>query len=169
MSFQQFQVLSHLSYLVNYHQSFSDLKGKFLPDSSSGSTFTSLFIWNPYPSLPSWCILGSNWLFLSASCSRLACHFDFFLSFFIVFFHYLSLKYLSSLFGSFLCLLSGSSESFLVASTGQPDVDHLVLKSTHALPSSFVSGLMASSGHSGSHTPQSMHSSGLITSMFSPS
>src|SRR3954465_8709031 len=31
------------------------------------------------------------------------------------------------------------------------------------------SGLMASGGHSGSQTPQSMHSSGLITSMFSPS
>jgi hypothetical protein len=32
-----------------------------------------------------------------------------------------------------------------------------------------VSGLIASIGHSGSHTPQSMHSSGWITSMFSPS
>src|SRR5579863_1030344 len=32
-----------------------------------------------------------------------------------------------------------------------------------------VSALMASGGHSGSQTPQSMHSSGLITSMFSPS
>src|ERR1700733_13103929 len=31
------------------------------------------------------------------------------------------------------------------------------------------SGLIASTGHSGSHTPQSMHSSGWITSMFSPS
>src|SRR5210317_715611 len=127
MSFQQFQVLPHLSYLVNYHQSFSDLKGRFLPDSSSGSTLTSRFIWNPYPSRPSWCILGSNWLFLSASCSRLACHFDFFLSLFIVFFHYLSLKYFSSLFGSSLCLPSGSSESFFVVTTGHPDVDHFLL------------------------------------------
>src|SRR5262249_11574112 len=32
-----------------------------------------------------------------------------------------------------------------------------------------VSGLIASTGHSGSQTPQSMHSSGWITSMFSPS
>src|SRR3954466_2608939 len=32
-----------------------------------------------------------------------------------------------------------------------------------------VSGLIASTGHSGSHTPQSIHSSGWITSMFSPS
>src|SRR6185312_16697195 len=32
-----------------------------------------------------------------------------------------------------------------------------------------VSALMASGGHSGSQTPQSMHSSGLMTSMFSPS
>src|SRR5205807_10228818 len=32
-----------------------------------------------------------------------------------------------------------------------------------------VSGLIASTGHSGSHTPQSMHWSGSMTSMFSPS
>jgi hypothetical protein len=32
-----------------------------------------------------------------------------------------------------------------------------------------VSGLIAPAGHSGSHTPQSIHSVGLITSMFSPS
>jgi hypothetical protein len=32
-----------------------------------------------------------------------------------------------------------------------------------------VSALIASYGHSGSQTPQSMHSSGWITSMFSPS
>ena len=35
-------------------------------------------------------------------------------------------------------------------------------------PSDYQS-LIASAGHSGSHTPQSMHSSGWITSMFSPS
>src|SRR6056300_607972 len=167
MSLQQFQVLPHLCYLVYDH--LSVLNGKFLPDSSSSVASMSRFIWNPYPSLPSWCILGSNWLFCSASFSLLACHFDFFLSFLIVFFHYLSLKYFSSLFGSSRCLPSGSSESFFVVNTGHPDVDHLLLKSTHALPSSSVSGLMASSGHSGSQTPQSIHSSGLITSMFSPS
>src|SRR5947209_1797376 len=32
-----------------------------------------------------------------------------------------------------------------------------------------MSGLIASTGHSGSQTPQSMHSSGWMTSMFSPS
>ena len=32
-----------------------------------------------------------------------------------------------------------------------------------------LSGLIASTGHSGSQTPQSMHSSGWMTSMFSPS
>ena len=32
-----------------------------------------------------------------------------------------------------------------------------------------VSGLIASTGHSGTQTPQSMHSSGWMTSMFSPS
>jgi hypothetical protein len=32
-----------------------------------------------------------------------------------------------------------------------------------------ASGLIASTGHSGSQTPQSMHSSGWMTSMFSPS
>ena len=43
------------------------------------------------------------------------------------------------------------------------------LISTHfSIPGS-VSGLMASTGHSGSHTPQSIHSSGWMTSMFSPS
>src|SRR6056300_357517 len=150
MSLQQFQVLPHLCYLVYDH--LSVLNGRFLPDSSSSVALWSRFIWNPYPSRPSWCILGSNWLFLSASFSLLACHFDFFLSLFIVFFRYLSLKYFSSLFGSSRCLPSGSSESFFVASTGQPDVDHLVLKSIHTRPSSSVSGLIASSGHSGSQT-----------------
>ena len=32
-----------------------------------------------------------------------------------------------------------------------------------------ISAIIASTGHSGSQTPQSIHSSGLITSMFSPS
>src|SRR5688572_8810190 len=36
-----------------------------------------------------------------------------------------------------------------------------------ALPSE--SGMIALGGHSGSHTPQSMHSSGWMTSMLSPS
>jgi cytosine/adenosine deaminase-related metal-dependent hydrolase len=40
---------------------------------------------------------------------------------------------------------------------------------SHLSSPSSVSALMASTGHSGSQTPQSMHSSGWITSMFSPS
>ena len=46
---------------------------------------------------------------------------------------------------------------------------YLVLSSTHFSVSLFVSGSIAEIGHSGSHTPQSIHSSGLITSIFSPS
>jgi hypothetical protein len=49
--------------------------------------------------------------------------------------------------------------AFLVAFVGVVDL---------ASPGS-VSGTIAWAGHSGSHTPQSMHSSGWITSMFSPS
>src|SRR5579875_2222772 len=43
------------------------------------------------------------------------------------------------------------------------------LISSHLPTPPSVSGLIASAGHSGSHTPQSMHSSGWMTSMFSPS
>src|SRR5262249_8305866 len=46
---------------------------------------------------------------------------------------------------------------------------YAALTSSHFSSPGSVSGLMASAGHSGSHTPQSMHSSGWITSMFSPS
>src|SRR6185437_16170874 len=41
--------------------------------------------------------------------------------------------------------------------------------STHFSAAGSLSGTIASAGHSGSQTPQSMHSSGWITSMFSPS
>ena len=43
------------------------------------------------------------------------------------------------------------------------------LRLSHFSRPGSVSGLMASTGHSGWHTLQSMHSSGLMTSMFSPS
>jgi hypothetical protein len=43
----------------------------------------------------------------------------------------------------------------------------VVLRSSQAPARSSLSGKMASAGHSGSQTPQSMHSSGWIT-MFSP-
>ena len=44
----------------------------------------------------------------------------------------------------------------------------IVLYSHFSSPGS-VSGLIASTGHSGTQTPQSMHSSRWMTSMFSPS
>src|SRR5262249_34060596 len=43
------------------------------------------------------------------------------------------------------------------------------LSDSHFSSPASLSALMASTGHSGSHTPQSMHSSGWMTSMFSPS
>ena len=47
--------------------------------------------------------------------------------------------------------------------------ENFLLTSNHfSLPGS-VSALIASTGHSGSQTPQSIHSSGLITSIFFPS
>ena len=47
--------------------------------------------------------------------------------------------------------------------------EYFLLISNHfSLPGS-VSAFMASTGHSGSQTPQSIHSSGLITSIFLPS
>src|SRR5262249_29838367 len=48
-----------------------------------------------------------------------------------------------------------------------PEKSAFSLSHFSALPSE--SGRIAAGGHSGSHTPQSMHSSGWITSMFSPS
>jgi hypothetical protein len=42
------------------------------------------------------------------------------------------------------------------------------LSSSHLSRPGSVSGLIASTGHSGTQTPQSMHSSGWMTSMFSP-
>ena len=49
------------------------------------------------------------------------------------------------------------------------DSEYCRLSSIHFSKLGSVSGLMASAGHSGSQTPQSMHSSGWMTSMFSPS
>src|SRR5580704_4339188 len=43
------------------------------------------------------------------------------------------------------------------------------LTSSHFSATGSLSGMIASIGHSGSHTPQSMHSSGWMTSIFSPS
>src|SRR6185503_6770369 len=46
---------------------------------------------------------------------------------------------------------------------------YFAFTSSHLSRPGSVSGLIASAGHSGSHTPQSMHSSGWMTSMLSPS
>src|ERR1700756_3970935 len=52
---------------------------------------------------------------------------------------------------------------------GQIFAYSVLMRSHLPSDSSSVSGLMASTGHSGSQTPQSMHSSGLIARKFSPS
>ena len=59
--------------------------------------------------------------------------------------------------GSFFCVMFGQ------------DFAKSALSLSHRSSPGSVSGLIASAGHSGSHTPQSMHSSGWMTSMFSPS
>src|SRR5690349_11868663 len=64
-------------------------------------------------------------------------------------------------------LASGGGSRFSVM-LGQAAA-YLALISSHLSNPPSVSGLIASAGHSGSHTPQSMHSSGWMTSMFSPS
>src|SRR6516165_9274376 len=57
---------------------------------------------------------------------------------------------------------------FLTAMFGQI-FEYSAFSDSHFPSPGSVSGLIASTGHSGSHTPQSMHSSGWMTSMFSPS
>src|SRR5271157_5107681 len=57
--------------------------------------------------------------------------------------------------------------SFFTVMFGHCD-EYSRLSSSHCSRPGSVSDLMASTGHSGSQTPQSMHSSGLITSMVSP-
>src|SRR5262245_27378335 len=64
--------------------------------------------------------------------------------------------------------LESAGGVFLVVILGQSSA-YSALRDSHFSSPGSVSGLIASTGHSGSHTPQSMHSSGLITSIFSPS
>ena len=79
-------------------------------------------------------------------------------------------------FGEKYCSLSGlpshSLESaggaFLTVIFGQIFA-YFAFSNNHSSRPGSVSGFMASTGHSGTQTPQSMHSSGWITSMFSPS
>src|SRR5499427_3276874 len=79
-------------------------------------------------------------------------------------------------FGEKYCNLSGfpshSLESaggaFLAVIFGQIFA-YFAFSDNHSSSPGSVSGFMASTGHSGTQTLQSMHSSGWITSMFSPS
>ena len=66
-----------------------------------------------------------------------------------------------------ISLASGGGSRFSVM-LGQAEA-YFELSSSHLSRPGSVSGLIASAGHSGSHTPQSIHSSGWMTSMFSPS
>src|SRR6266700_4253119 len=62
--------------------------------------------------------------------------------------------------------LESAGGVFLVVIFGQV-LEYSALSDSHFSSPGSVSGLIASTGHSGSHTPQSMHSSGWMTSIFS--
>src|SRR5258707_15588813 len=64
--------------------------------------------------------------------------------------------------------LESGGGAFLTAIFGQIFAYSAFSDSHFSSPGS-VSGLIASTGHSGTQTPQSMHSSGWMTSIFSPS
>src|ERR1700724_2062405 len=64
--------------------------------------------------------------------------------------------------------LESGGSAFLSVIFGQIFANSAFSDSHFSSPGS-VSGLIASTGHSGTQTPQSMHSSGWMTSMFSPS
>src|SRR5688572_21238576 len=77
-------------------------------------------------------------------------------------------KYFSYFPGTPSNSLASAGGSLFWVMLGQTEAN-LVLISSHLSSPLSVSGLIASAGHSGSQTPQSMHSSGWMTSMFSPS
>src|SRR4051812_21420210 len=77
-------------------------------------------------------------------------------------------KYFSNLPSMPSKSLASGGESFFWVMFGQ-SFAYSVFTSSHFSSPGSVSGLIASAGHSGSHTPQSMHSSGWMTSMLSPS
>src|SRR4030095_9378564 len=77
-------------------------------------------------------------------------------------------KYLSYFPSSPLCSSASAGLSFLRVMLGHW-VEKVACSSSHFSWPDSVSGKMASAGHSGSHTPQSIHSLGLMTRMFSPS
>src|SRR6201996_384676 len=80
----------------------------------------------------------------------------------------LSLKCSGYLLGTSFHASASSGAAFLRVMLGQLS-EKLRFSSASASARGSLSGTMASAGHSGSQTPQSMHSSGWITSMFSPS
>src|SRR3984893_16564205 len=80
----------------------------------------------------------------------------------------LGLKNLSCLSGTSFHSSASAGYGFLRVILGQVAAD-LRLSSSQRSAGGSLSGMIASTGHSGSHTPQSMHSSGWMTSMFSPS
>ena len=77
-------------------------------------------------------------------------------------------KYLSNLFSTPSYSAASAGGSFLAVILGHFWAYSVLIWSHFSSPGS-VSGLIASAGHSGSQTPQSIHSAGLMTSMFSPS
>src|SRR5215475_12094275 len=77
-------------------------------------------------------------------------------------------KYFSNLPSTPSNSFASGGKSFFWVMLGQA-LAYSVLSASHFSRPGSVSGLMASAGHSGSHTPQSIHSSGWMTSMFSPS
>src|SRR5690606_30405257 len=77
-------------------------------------------------------------------------------------------KYFSYFSGTPSHSFASAGGSFLDVMFGQRAAYSVLIWSHLSRPGS-VSGLIASAGHSGSHTPQSMHSSGWMTSMLSPS
>src|SRR5216683_779867 len=78
------------------------------------------------------------------------------------------LKNLSCLSGTSFHSSASAGCGFLRVILGQVAA-YSRLSSSQRSAGGSLSGMIASTGHSGSHTPQSMHSSGWITSMFSPS
>src|SRR5271154_4616673 len=64
--------------------------------------------------------------------------------------------------------LESGGGGFFIVMFGQTFANSAFSRNHFSSPGS-VSGLIASTGHSGTQTPQSMHSSGWMTSMFSPS
>src|SRR5215831_8578934 len=64
--------------------------------------------------------------------------------------------------------LESGGGAFLIVIFGQI-LAYSAFSDSHFSSPGSLSAFMASTGHSGSHTPQSMHSSGWMTSMFSPS